>query len=109
MSAAENTVRPLGSAQAKPMQVLVRGRIEALRSHEGTRYTRIMTPAPDAYSRPQIVEVRGKKKLGERGDDVTVICSLGGYQRKPYQIKNKDTGELETITPVDMTLDVMED
>ncbi|WP_354684015.1 single-stranded DNA-binding protein [Cupriavidus necator] len=108
MSTAETTVRST-SAQIKPMHVLVRGRIEAQRSHEGTRYTRIMTPAPDAYSRPQIVEIRGKNKLGERGDEVTVTCTLGGYQRKAYQIKNKDTGELETITPVDMTLDVKDE
>ncbi|QUP53867.1 single-stranded DNA-binding protein [Ralstonia syzygii] len=92
----------------KPMQVFVRGRIEQIRSHDGTRYTRIMTPAPDAYSRPQIVEVRGRQKLGERGDEVTVLCSLGGYQRKPYQFKNRDTGEVVTVTPVDMTLDVVE-
>ncbi|ALF90439.1 MULTISPECIES: hypothetical protein [Ralstonia solanacearum species complex] len=95
-------------ASIKAMQVLVRGRIEQMRAHEGTRYTRIMTPAPDAYSRPQIVEVRGRQKLGERGDEVTVLCSLGGYQRKAYQFKNKDTGEVETVTPVDMTLDVVE-
>lgn len=92
----------------KPMQVFVRGRIEQSRSHDGTRYTRIMTPAPDAYSRPQVVEVRGKQKLGERGDEVTVLCALGGYQRKPYEFKNKQTGEVETIVPVDHVLDVVE-
>ncbi len=106
-AAAETTVRPL-PAQIKPMQVFVRGRIEAQRSYDGVRYTRIMTPAPDAYSRPQVVEVRSKQKLGERGDETTVLCALGGYQRKPYQAKNKDTGEVETLTPVDMTLDAVE-
>ncbi|WP_303679331.1 single-stranded DNA-binding protein [Ralstonia mannitolilytica] len=104
----ENTVGAQKPASIKPMQVLVRGRIEQMRSFDGTRYTRIMTPAPDAYSRPQVVEVRGKQRLGEKGDEVTVLCSLGGYQRKPYQIKNKDTGEIETIVPVDHVLDVVE-
>jgi len=109
MSNAETAVRPSNASPAKLMQVLVRGRIEATRTHDGVRYTRIMTPAPDAYSRPQIVEVRGKKRVGDRGDEITVLCSLGGYQRKPYQVKNKETGELETVTPVDMTLDVIDD
>lgn len=104
----ENTVGAQKPASIKPMQVMVRGRIEQMRSFDGTRYTRIMTPAPDAYSRPQVVEVRGKQKLGEKGDEVTVLCSLGGYQRKPYQFKNKDTGEVETIVPVDHVLDVVE-
>ncbi|CAJ0724412.1 MULTISPECIES: single-stranded DNA-binding protein [Ralstonia] len=104
----ENTVGAQKPASIKPMQVLVRGRIEQMRSFDGTRYTRIITPAPDAYSRPQVVEVRGKQRLGEKGDEVTVLCSLGGYQRKPYQIKNKDTGEIETIVPVDHVLDVVE-
>ncbi|ANH73487.1 putative helix-destabilizing [Ralstonia insidiosa] len=104
----ENTVGAQKPLSIKPMEVVVRGRIEQMRSHEGTRYTRIMTPAPDAYSRPQVVEVRGRQKLGERGDEVTVKCTLGGYQRKPYEFKNKQTGEVETIVPVDHVLDVVE-
>ncbi|AWY68326.1 single-stranded DNA-binding protein [Burkholderia thailandensis] len=90
------------------MQVVVRGRIEAQRSFDGVRYTRITTPAADQYSRPQVVEVRGKQKLGERGDEVTVICMLGGFQRKAYQFKDKDTGEIVNVVPVDMTLDMVE-
>ncbi|TBW60233.1 single-stranded DNA-binding protein [Burkholderia thailandensis] len=107
MSAAETAVRSLPS-QVKPMQVVVRGRIEAQRSFDGVRYTRITTPAADQYSRPQVVEVRGKQKLGDRGDEVTVICMLGGFQRKAYQFKDKDTGEIVNVVPVDMTLDMVE-
>ncbi|GAQ30846.1 single-stranded DNA-binding protein [Ralstonia insidiosa] len=104
----ENAVGAAKPNTVKPMQVVVRGRIESTRSFEGTRYTRIMTPAADAYSRPQVVEVRGKQRLGERGEEVTVLCNLGGFQRKPYRVTNKDTGEVETVTPCDMTLDVIE-
>ncbi|GAA7769425.1 hypothetical protein HpMS107_51480 [Helicobacter pylori] len=105
---AENTVRPIAAAQIKPMQVVVRGRVEASRTYEGVRYTRVMTPAADAYSRPQVVEVRSKQRLGEKGEEVTVLCAVGGYQRKTYKATDKDTGEVVTITPVDVTLDAVE-
>ena len=39
------------------MQVTIKGRIDAARRHDKTRYTRIVTPAPDPYSRPQTVSV----------------------------------------------------
>jgi hypothetical protein len=96
------------AAQAVPMQVFVKGRIEAARRYEGNSYTRILTPAPDAYSRPQVLEVRSKARLGDKGEEVGVMCILGGYQRKPYQAKDKESGEIVTLTPVDHTLDLVE-
>lgn len=92
----------------KPMQVMVHGRVEASRNHEGVRYTRIITPAPDAYSRPQTVEVRSKAPFGAKGDEVKVLCQLGGYTRKPFDFKDKATGEIFKVTPVDMTLDAVD-
>jgi hypothetical protein len=91
------------------MQVVVRGRLEKARSYEGKRYSQILTPAPDAYSRPQIVEVRSKNRLGDVGDEVTVTCKLGGFSRKPYKVTDKQSGEVVTVTPVDHTLDVVEE
>lgn len=91
-----------------PMHVMVRGRIEKSRLYEGKRYSQIITPAPDAYSRPQIVEVRSKARLGDAGDEVTVMCTLGGFSRKPYKVTDKQTGEMVTVTPVDHTLDVID-
>lgn len=90
------------------MQVAIKGRIETSRVYEGNRYTQIMTPAADQYSRPQLVEVRSKSKLGERGDEVTVTAKLGGYARKPYAFTDKQTGERVTLVPVDHTLDAVE-
>jgi len=90
------------------MEVLIKGRIDAVRRHENTRYTRILTPAPDAYSRPQVVEVRSKGALGQRGDEITVTAHLGGYTRKPFRLTDKETGEVTSVTPVDMTLDAVE-
>ena len=96
-------------AAIQPMQVLVRGRLEKARLYEGKRYSQIITPAPDAYSRPQIVEVRSKARLGDIGDEVSVACTLGGFSRKPYRVTDKQTGEVVTVTPVDHTLDAVED
>lgn len=107
MSAAPN-VSTIPAKGVIPMEVLVKGRIDAKRSHDGTRYTRILTPAPDAYSRPQTVEVRSKSNLGDRGEEVTVNCKLGGYTRKPFRTTDKDTGETSMVTPVDLTLDAIE-
>lgn len=96
------------SLSKTPMEVLVKGKIDARRRHESTWYTRMLTPAPDAYSRPQVIEVRSKQKLGEIGDETTVVCKLGGYSRKPFRSTDKDTGEVTMVTPVDLTLDAIE-
>lgn len=106
---AEAAATPIQSVQRlQAMQVQIKGRIEASRSYEGNRYTRIITPAADAYSRPQTVEVRSKGKLGEKSDEVTVVCTLGGFQRKPYPVKDKETGEVTMVIPVDHVLDAVE-
>ena len=90
------------------MQVVIRGRIDASRTHEKTRYTRIVTPAPDPYSRPQTVEIRSKGQLGSKGEEVTVLAQLGGFTRKPFRSTDKETGEVTMVTPVDLTLDAIE-
>lgn len=97
------------TAQGAPtMQVRIKGKIDAQRRHGQVRYTRILTPAPDAYSRPQTIEVRSKGQLGGTGDEVTVLATLGGYTRKPFRSTDKETGETAMVTPVDMTLDAIE-
>lgn len=90
------------------MQVLIKGKVEHSRRFDGKRYTRIITPAADAYSRPQVVEVRSVSKLGDVGDETEVSCRLGGYTRKPYRTTDKETGETSMVTPVDLTLDAVE-
>ena len=64
------------TAKTIPMQVLVRGRIDAVRRHDKTTYTRIITPAPDPYSRPQTVEIRSKQRFGQPGDEVAQLAEL---------------------------------
>ena len=90
------------------MQVTVKGKIDARRRHDKTNYTRIVTPAPDPYSRPQTIEIRSKGALGQVGDEVVVQAQLGGYTRKPFRMTDKETGETTMVTPVDLTLDAVE-
>lgn len=107
MSANASNIQPLASAK-RYMEVLVRGKIELTRRHENKHYTRVITPAPDAYSRPAVVEIRSNQKLGQRDDEITVDCKLGGYTRKAYRATDKDTGETSMVTPVDLTLDAID-
>ena len=110
MSAVLNAVDgKKGAADAVVGQVVVKGRVEATRRFEGTRYTRLIMAAPDAYSRPQVVEIRSKGKVADAaGEEVTITCRLGGYTRKAFRVTDKDTGETSMVTPVDMTLDLVE-
>ncbi|MFZ6678696.1 single-stranded DNA-binding protein [Undibacterium sp. Tian12W] len=110
MAAAENVVTGIkDKSSLAPMQVLVRGRIESSSVHEGTRETKIMTPAVDEFSRPQLLEIRSKSRIGEKGEMVTVKCQLGGYQRKAFTVKDKATGEMRTVVPVEHTLDLIDE
>lgn len=109
MNASVAPIAPAQGARAlAPMQVTVKGRIDARRRHASTHYTRIVTPAPDPYSRPQTVEIRSKASLGQAGDEITVLAQLGGYTRKPFRSVDKETGETAMVTPVDLTLDAVE-
>lgn len=88
--------------------VIVHGRIEEVQRYEGTYRTRIICPAPDSFSSPQKISIRSKTRLGSRDELVTASCRLGGYQRKPYRVTDKETGEQVNVIPVDMTLDFLE-
>lgn len=88
--------------------VFLKGRIEAVRRHEGRVYTRLLQPAADAYSRPAINEIVSKASLGSVGDEVQARCRVGGFARKPYQFTDQQTGEVRRVVPVDNTLEVVE-
>lgn len=96
------------AASHKFMQVPVKGRIEHSTTYEGMRYSRIICPAEDAYSKPQVLEIRSISRLGDKGDEIVVICRVGGYMRKPYQVNDRATGEVRKVQPVEITLDLVE-
>ena len=107
MSAEQSKVIPQARSLAA-MQVMVVGRVNKVRRHDGKTYTKILVPAKDAYSRPAQVEVRSKQRLGEVGEDVRVLAEVGGYGRKPYKVTDRDTGEVRTVEPIEITLDAVE-
>ncbi len=102
------TISPIKGAAPVPMLVTIKGKVDASRKHGAVRYTRIITPAPDAYSRPQTVEIRSKQQLGAREEEIVVTATLGGYTRKAFRSTDKETGETLMVTPVDLTLDAVE-
>lgn len=107
---AEVQVIPMGGKTVSiAMRVSVQGRVESVKTYDGKRFTKIMTPAADSYSQPQIVEVRSKCQVGARGDEVAVTCTLGGYNGRPYEAKDRSSGEVVKVVPVFMTLDLIED
>ncbi|MBX9935730.1 MAG: single-stranded DNA-binding protein [Burkholderiaceae bacterium] len=91
-----------------PNQCLIAGRLESFRRFEDVRLSLVAIPAPDPYSRPGIVEIRSNAVLGQRGDDVQVLCKIGGYKRKAYEVVDKKTGESTTVVPIQNTFDAVE-
>lgn len=109
MSTETATAAPKVGRQLAYNQVMVKGRIEESRRHDGVNYTRLVCPAADEYSRPSVVEFRSKARLGQKGDTIVQLGLLGGFVRKPFMAVDKSTGEQTKVTPVDMTLDAVED
>ena len=105
----ETTTAAKPARQMAFNQMMVRGRIEETRRHANVSYTRVLCPAADEYSRPQTLEIRSKARLGQKGDTVTQLCVVGGYTRKAFRATDKETGETTMVTPVDHTVDAVED
>jgi len=106
-------VKPIGAAPSarvtpSPMSVFIVGKVEAVRRYENKSYTRVICPAPDLYSKPAVVEIRSNGRIGSRDEEISVTARLSGYMRKPYRVTDRETGEQTTITPVDLTLDMVE-
>lgn len=108
MVAALNSVDRAPLAALPNQQARFVGRVDAVRKYEGAIYTRIICPAVDAYSRPAVVEVRSKSRLGSKDEVVEFVASIGGYTRKAYSFTDKSTGEVVNLIPVDVTLDCVE-
>lgn len=108
MSADASVVTAMPGRKLGLGEVVIKGRVQAARRFDGNVYTRLVLPAASEYEKPQVVQVRGKGKLGDRDEVVTVVCRVGGYARKPYDVTDKETGEVSKVTPVDITLDAVE-
>jgi hypothetical protein len=91
------------------MEVLIEGKVLRARRYQASQFfTAVATPAPDPYSRPQIVEIRSKSRFAEPDQAIKVRCKLGGYEGRQYRVTDKDTGETRMAQPVSLTLDLVE-
>lgn len=108
MSEAAVKLAPVAQTKQAPMQVRVVGKVIRTRRHEQNSYTTVITPAPDAYTRPSIVEVRSKAKFADRDEEVDFLGRLGGYEGRPYRVTDRETGEQKSLVPVNMFLDLVE-
>lgn len=105
----ENTPATAPVRPALPMmQVSICGRVEEVQRFDGMYATRIICPAADEYSQPQNIKIRSKTRIASRDEVITVVARLGGYKRKPFKATDKDSGEIVSVVPVDMTLDLVE-
>lgn len=95
-------------AQAKPLQVVIAGKITRVRRHEKFFYTTVICPAKDAYSRPSVVEIRSKARFGDTDEETKVNAELGGYEGKAYVVTDRETGERKSLVPVNLFLDLVE-
>jgi hypothetical protein len=84
---------PIDRANPQPTvnKALISGRIDYCRRYETnqgeSRYEqRVILPAPDNFSTPQVVLVESRAKLGNSGEEIKVVVSIGGY-RDQYKDK----------------------
>lgn len=73
----------------------IAGRIEAVRTYDGSTYTKVICPAKDAFSKPSVFEVRSDRKFGDIGSEFTTkTVSVSGYIRD-YTYEDKKTKEIK--------------
>lgn len=100
---------PIEKAKPQPVMVVnIFGRVEETRSYNGSVYTRLVCPAASAYDKPSVVEIRSKRRIASKGEEITVSATLGGYPERPFYVTDKETGERVQVRPVSHTLDLVD-
>ncbi len=94
----------------KPGEVLIQGRLVGARkinTQSGLLWLHLVAqPAPDPYSHPETVEVEAKSRLGQKDDDISVLCRVGG-RRRTFQMTDEN-GERITVSTADNKLRAVE-
>jgi hypothetical protein len=89
-------------------QVLIGGKVVEVRPASGSIYTQVILPAPDEYTSPQRVEIVSKRRIGNKDDQITQVCDLGGFLGREFTTTDKDTGEKVNRRSVNMVLRAVE-
>jgi len=83
-------VSALPAAQTlKVNQIVIQGRIDHVSKFEDKFEHVVLTPAPDEYSKPSYMRVNSSSRLGQKGDDVKVLCTFNGWPNN-YTNKNNE-------------------
>jgi hypothetical protein len=111
MNAATNTVSNIESSSTNKKMNLIKfsGRIEKATYDEKSkkRYSLIMTPAKDEYSKPSQFKLRSNQPLGAVGDEIKVITEVSGFIRF-FNYPDKNTGEIKQGDNAEVFFDVVE-
>jgi hypothetical protein len=75
------------ASSLKVNQIFIQGRIEHVTKFNDNFEHIIITPAPDAYSKPSLMRVNASTRLGQKEEDVKVLCYFNGWSNN---YKNKD-------------------
>jgi len=79
--------------QSANNMAIIKGRIDTVRMHDGRHMHVVLLPAADEFSKPQAVEVRSNRRLGEPGSDLQCRGQLMGFTRTfPLKGPNGGTG-----------------
>jgi hypothetical protein len=93
------------SEKLKVNQAVIAGRIQSTGHFEmkGKRVFEsvVVTPAADAYSMPGVVAVQSSYKLGNPGEDVSVMVTVSGI---PNSWKDGNTGEVKNSANVRLSV-----
>lgn len=91
-------------------QGVIAGRLGPRRTmqlKEGKRFLQLcMTPAPDPYSMPSVVELKSIAALGAEGDDWSGVVRVGGYPNN-FNVTDKD-GVITSVRSARVVLEVVE-
>lgn len=101
-------VSTLSPISIKPGQVMVIGKLAAVRKAGQQWLHLIVMPSADAYSSPSTVEVGASGRLGQKDDEVKVLCKLSGYRRS-YKSVDQETGESRQVQTADNRLFAVEE
>ena len=84
----------LPAASLKVNQMFIQGRIENVTKFNDKFEHIIMTPAPDAYSKPSLMRVNASSRLGGGGEEVKVLCVFNGWSNN---YKNSDGDPVKDV------------
>ena len=89
MAEAQSITPPAAKHSIGINQMMIQGRIERVSKYDGNVDHIVITPAADAYSKPSVLRIRSKALLGQRGEDVRVLCHFNGWPND-YDMRDDD-------------------